>query len=145
MNMKQIGLLSALAALSVGAAALSMSSGPQGFASDKRGQLVFPGLTQKANDVTSITIRDFERSFTVERREDGFYNKESGYPVKPDAFRDLVAGRVRPDHAVEHGLLVQHRGMQGSTGGWILECDGVHLVAESDAKCAGETFRRVDT
>ena len=90
MNMKQIGILSALAAASVGAAFVTMGSGPQGFASDKRGQIVFPGLVQKANDVTSIAIRDFERSFTVERRDDGFYNKESGYPVKPDAFRDLV-------------------------------------------------------
>ena len=90
MNMKQIGILSALAAASVGAAFVTVGSGPQGFASDKRGQIVFPGLVQKANDVTSIAIRDFERSFTVERRDDGFYNKESGYPVKPDAFRDLV-------------------------------------------------------
>ena len=90
MNMKQIGLLASLAALGVAGAALSLHSGPQGFATDKRGQIVFPGLTQKANDVMSITIRDFERSFTVERREDGFYNKESGYPVKPDAYRDLV-------------------------------------------------------
>jgi hypothetical protein len=90
MNMKQIGTLGVLAALAAGAASLSMASGPQGFATDKRGQIVFPGLTQKANDVMSITIRDFERSFTVERREDGFYNKESGYPVKPEAYRDLV-------------------------------------------------------
>ncbi len=90
MHMKQIGILASLAALGVAGAALSLRSGPQGFASDKRGQVLFPGLVQKANDVMSITIRDFERSFTVERREDGFYNKESGYPVKPDAFRDLV-------------------------------------------------------
>ena len=93
MNMKQIGLLSALAALSVGAAAISMGSGPQGFASDKRGQLVFPGLTQKANDVTSITIRDFERSFTVERRDDDGAGRESVHAQRPVPWRNSLARR----------------------------------------------------
>lgn len=92
MNMKQIGVLAILAVASVGGAAWSLGSGPQGFSTDKRGQRVFPGLVEKANDVASIAIRDPERAYTVERRNDGFYEKDSGYPVKPEAYRDLVAG-----------------------------------------------------
>jgi hypothetical protein len=92
MNIKQIGILTVLAALAVGAAGYTLRVGSQGFATDKRGQVVFPGLVQRANDVASITIRDSERTYTIEKREDGFYDKDSGYPAKADAFRDVVSG-----------------------------------------------------
>lgn len=92
MNVKQIGALVVVTAVAVGGAAWSLRAGPQGFATDRRGEIVFPALVQRANDVASISVRDYERSFTIERRADGFYNKESGYPVKADAYRDLVAG-----------------------------------------------------
>ena len=92
MNVKQIGILTILAAASVGAASYTLRTGAQGFATDKRGQTVFPGLVQRANDVASLTIRDAERSYTIEKRADGFYDKDSGYPAKADAFRDVVSG-----------------------------------------------------
>jgi hypothetical protein len=92
MNVKQIGILTVLAALAVGAAGYTLRTGSQGFATDKRGQPVFPGLVQRANDVASVTIRDAERSYTIEKRDDGFYDKDSNYPAKADAFRDVVSG-----------------------------------------------------
>jgi hypothetical protein len=92
MNVKQIGILVIVAAVSVGAAGYTLRTGQQGFASDKRGQVVFPGLVQHANDVASLTIRDADRSYTIEKRADGFYDKDSGYPAKADAFRDVVSG-----------------------------------------------------
>ena len=92
MNVKQIGILVIAAAVSVGAAGYTLRTGQQGFASDKRGQVVFPGLVQHANDVASLSIRDADRSYTIEKRADGFYDKDSGYPAKADAFRDVVSG-----------------------------------------------------
>ncbi len=92
MNTKELGVLAVLTLAAIGATAASLRSGPQGFASDKRGQPVFQGLVQRVNEVASVTIRDYEKSFTIERREDGFVNRESNYPVKADAFRDLVVG-----------------------------------------------------
>lgn len=92
MNVKQIGILAILAAASAGAASYTLRAGSQGFAADKRGQQVFPGLVQHANDVASLTIRDAERSYTIEKRDSGFFDQESGYPAKADAFRDVVSG-----------------------------------------------------
>jgi hypothetical protein len=92
MNVKQIGILAVLAVAAVGAAGYTLRTGAQGFASDRRGQPVFPGLVQRANDVASLTVRDAERSYTIEKRADGFYDKDSGYPAKADAFRDVVSG-----------------------------------------------------
>jgi len=92
MNVRQIGILGLLTAVSLVAVAVTLRTGSQGFASDKRGQLVFPGLVQRANDVASLTIRDAERIYTIEKRADGFYEKDSGYPAKADAFRDVVSG-----------------------------------------------------
>jgi hypothetical protein len=92
MNVKQVGILAVLAVAAVGATSVALRSGPQGFATDRRGEAMFPGLTQRANDVASVTIRDFEKTFVVERRENGFFDRDSGYPVKPEAYRDLVAG-----------------------------------------------------
>ncbi len=92
MNVRQIGILGLLTAVSLAAVGVSLRTGSQGFATDKRGQLVFPGLVQRANDVASLSIRDAERSYTIEKRADGFYEKDSDYPAKADAFRDVVSG-----------------------------------------------------
>ena len=62
MNVRQIGILGLLTAVSLAAVGVSLRTGSQGFATDKRGQLVFPGLVQRANDVASLSIRDAERS-----------------------------------------------------------------------------------
>ena len=92
MNKKQIIVLAALAAASAAATHFTLRSAPQSIASDRRGERVFPALLQRANDVASITIRDEDKAFTVERRDNGFIDKESRYPARPEAFRDMVAG-----------------------------------------------------
>ena len=92
MNKKQIIVLAALAAASAAATHFTLRSAPQSIASDRRGERVFPALLQRANDVTSITIRDEDKAFTVERRDNGFFDKDSRYPARPEAFRDMVAG-----------------------------------------------------
>jgi hypothetical protein len=92
MNLKQTGILAVVAAAAVFATAMSQRNATQGFATDKRGDALFPSMVGKLNDVVSVTIRDHEKTFTVEKRDDGFVAKESGYPVKADLFRDLAVG-----------------------------------------------------
>ena len=92
MNVKQTGVLAVLALAAMGGTAVSMRSGTQGFATDRRGETIFPNIVSRLNDVASITIRDHEKTFTAEKRADGFVEKDSGYPVKGDLFRDLAVG-----------------------------------------------------
>ncbi len=92
MNLKQTGILAVVAAAAVLATAVSQHASTQGFATDKRGETVFPNMVGKLNDVASVTIRDHEKTFTVEKRDDGFVAKDSSYPVKGDLFRDLAVG-----------------------------------------------------
>ncbi len=92
MNVKQTGILAVVAAAAVIATALSQHTSTQGFATDKRGEAVFPNMVAKLNDVASVTIRDSEKTFTVEKRDDGFVAQDSNYPVKGDLFRDLAVG-----------------------------------------------------
>jgi hypothetical protein len=92
MNTKQLAVLGAVAVLALGATAWTIRTSPQSVASDRRGERVFPELLSRANDVVTIAIRDDDRTFTVERRGDGFFDKDSGYVVRPESFRDIVGG-----------------------------------------------------
>jgi hypothetical protein len=92
MNAKQLVALGVAAVLAVGATVWTVQTSPQSVASDRRGERVFPDLVTRANDVVTISIRDDDRVFTVERRGDGFFDKDSGYVARPESFRDLVGG-----------------------------------------------------
>ena len=61
MNVKQTGVLAVLALAAMGATAFSMRAGTQGFATDRRGETIFPNIVSRLNDVASISIRDHER------------------------------------------------------------------------------------
>ncbi|MBM3609256.1 MAG: DUF4340 domain-containing protein [Alphaproteobacteria bacterium] len=92
MNMKHLYILGGLAVAGIAANAVVYSTSPQRILTDKRGVTLFPDLIKRANEVAAITVQDKDASFTVERRENGFFDQASGYPVKPELFRDLVAG-----------------------------------------------------
>lgn len=94
MNIKSLTVLCVVAALCVAGTWATLRTAPQGIAADRRGEPVFPRLINEANSVTAITIRDNSPPFTVERRDNGFFEKASGYPVKPEAFREIVAGMI---------------------------------------------------
>ena len=91
MNAKQLTVLAVLAAICVAATAMVLRSGAPTVASDRRGESVVPGLVSKANDITAITVREGADTLSIERRGNGFVAAESGYPIKTDAVRDLVA------------------------------------------------------
>ncbi len=91
MNAKHLNTLAVLAAISVVAAAWVLRSSATTVASDRRGENVIPSLAAKANDITGLSIRDGDSTLTVERRDNRFVAGDSGYPIKTDAVRDVVA------------------------------------------------------
>jgi hypothetical protein len=90
MNTKQVAAHGVIALVAVSLTSYTYSVSPQLNTSDRRGVVVFPELVAKANDIATISIRDKDRTITIERNEKGFFDKDSKYPVKPELFRDLV-------------------------------------------------------
>ena len=91
MNSKSVLVLAVVAAAAIAAAQFTRPSSPARITSDKRGVAVFPDFLNKANSVASISVRDKDKTFTVVRNDKGFFEKDSGYVVKDEIFRDLVA------------------------------------------------------
>jgi hypothetical protein len=94
MNTRQLTLLAVLAVLSVGATAAVLRTGAAGVASDRRGERMLPGLDAKANEITGLAVREGSDTISIERKNAGFVTADSGYPVKPDAVRELLAGCI---------------------------------------------------
>lgn len=92
MNTKHLIILGALAAAGIAANAVVYSTSPQRILTDKRGVMMFPDLISRANDIATISVRDKDGLFEVERKDKGFFEKDSGYAVKPELFRDVAAG-----------------------------------------------------
>jgi hypothetical protein len=91
MNAKHLTTLAVLAAISVGVTAWVLQTTAPTVASDRRGETVVPSLVAKANDITGLSIRDGTGTLTIERRDNRFVTADSGYPIKTDAVRDIVA------------------------------------------------------
>src|SRR3954469_25902662 len=94
MNTRQLGILAVIAALSVGATALALRTGTRSIASDRRGELVVPGLLEKANGLTGLVVRQGNDPITIEKRGTSFAVADVGFPVKTDLVRDLVTGLI---------------------------------------------------
>jgi hypothetical protein len=94
MNVRQLTILAALAVVSVGTTAAVLRTSTAGIASDRRGEPVLPGLTAKANDITGLIVRQGADTLSIERRNAGFVAADSGFPVKTDAVRDLLASSI---------------------------------------------------
>jgi hypothetical protein len=91
MNAKHLTTLAALAAISVGLTAWVLGASAPTVGSDRRGETVIPSLAAKANDLTGLSIRDGAGTLAIERRDNRFVAADSGYPIKTDAVRDVVA------------------------------------------------------
>jgi hypothetical protein len=91
MNAKQLTPLAVLAAISVGVTAWVLQTSAPTVASDRRGETVVPSLVAKANDITGLSISDGTGTLTIARRDNRFVAADSGYPIKTDAVRDIVA------------------------------------------------------
>lgn len=95
MNAKYLLTLAAVAAISVAATAWALRTSAPTVASDRRGENVVPSLVAKSNDIVGLSIRDGTDTFVIERRDNRFVAADSGYPVKTDAVRDVVASSAR--------------------------------------------------
>jgi hypothetical protein len=91
MNTKHLTTLAALAAISVGLTAWVLQTSAPTVASDRRGEAIVPSLAAKANDLTGLSIRDGAGTLAIDRRDNRFVASDSGYPIKTDAVRDVVA------------------------------------------------------
>src|SRR5260370_33570429 len=91
MNTKHLTTLAALAATSVGLTAWVLQTSAPTVASDRRGETIVPSLAAKANDLTGLSIRDGAGTLAIDRRDNRFVAADSGYPIKTDAVRDVVA------------------------------------------------------
>lgn len=91
MNPKHLTPLAVLAAVSVVATAVTLHTGTPTIASDRRGETVLPLVLTKGNDITAVSVRDHSGNLALERRGNRFVAADSGYPVKTDLIRDLVA------------------------------------------------------
>jgi hypothetical protein len=95
MNAKHLTPLAVLAAISVAATAWTLRTNATAVASDRRGETVLPALAAKANDVTGLVVRDASGTIAVERRDNRFVAADSGYPIKTDTVRDVVASSTQ--------------------------------------------------
>jgi hypothetical protein len=91
MNAKHLTTLAVLAAISVGLTAWVLQTSAPTVASDRRGETIVPSLAAKANDLTGLSIRDGAGTLAIDRRDNRFVASDSGYPIKTDAVRDVVA------------------------------------------------------
>jgi hypothetical protein len=91
MNTKHLTTLAVLAAISVGLTAGVLQTSAPTVASDRRGETIVPSLAAKANDLTGLSIRDGAGTLAIDRRDNRFVASDSGYPIKTDAVRDVVA------------------------------------------------------
>jgi hypothetical protein len=101
MKTRQLTILAGLAAISVVATALVLRTSAPTIASDRRGEPVLPSLVSRANDVTAVTVREGTETLAIERRDNRFVAAESGFPVKTDTVRELLAssGELRFEEA----------------------------------------------
>jgi Domain of unknown function (DUF4340) len=91
MKTRQLVVLALLAGVSVAATAAVLRTGAPTVAADRRGEKVLPVLSTRPNDITALTVRQGADTFAIDRRDYQFVAADSGYPVKADAVRDLVA------------------------------------------------------
>src|SRR5262249_62012982 len=91
MNAKHLTPLAVLAAVSVAVTAWVLQTSASTVASDRRGEAVIPSLLGKANDITAFAIRDGHGTRAIERLDNRFVAAASGYPIKTDAGRGVLA------------------------------------------------------
>ncbi len=93
MTPKSVLILAGITAVSVIAATVAVVDRADQFAKEATGVLVFPTLTDQANDVTKVIVTTNKEKVIVEKGKAGWIMKsKDGYPVNIGAVRRIVAG-----------------------------------------------------
>jgi Domain of unknown function (DUF4340) len=95
MNQRQLTVLAVLAVIAVAATFAVLRTSAPTVESDRRGERVLRDLAEKANTITGITVREGADTLALARRDERFVAAESGYPIKPEPVRDLVASSAQ--------------------------------------------------
>ncbi len=90
MNSKSFLILAGTTAVAAALAVTSSLSWNSGSAVSDRGEIFLPSLAKNGADIGAITIETAEETMTLERDGDRFLDA-SGYPVKREAARELLA------------------------------------------------------
>ncbi|MEZ5741675.1 MAG: DUF4340 domain-containing protein [Burkholderiaceae bacterium] len=90
MNPRALGVLALVTVAAVVAAVNLQWQRDAVLADGRRGELFVPGLTARTNELTALTVTTPGWQADFRRSGDGFVDK-SGYPVRLDTVRDLVA------------------------------------------------------
>ena len=92
MTQRQLGLLAALTIISVLAVAFFSPPPTQQLAADHRGEPVVPVLLTRANDIAALKIRTGNQIMEIVKKDDGFIDKDTGFPIKIDTLHDVISG-----------------------------------------------------
>lgn len=90
MNPKSFVVLAGVTAVVCAGAVASSLSWSSGSAVSKRGETFLPSLAKSAGEIGSIVIETPDETVTLMREGDRFVDS-SGYPIKPQAARNLLA------------------------------------------------------
>ncbi len=90
MNRRQLVVLAVLAAICVVATAVVLRRSTPTITADRHGERVLPGLADKANEITAIVVNEGKDPLAIERHGNAL-TAASGYPVKTDPVRELIA------------------------------------------------------
>ncbi len=90
MTPKSFLALAAITVFAVAVAAMTIMSNRVGNAVAERGGSLLPDLITNANTIARMTVRDGSETTTIERKDSKFIDA-SGFPIKQEVARDLVA------------------------------------------------------
>lgn len=112
MTVKSLAVLGLATVVAVGIAVATSFSWNTRDAVSQRGAPVLPALAKKVDDIGLITVETSEHTTTIKRDGDGFTDAASGYPIKREPVRALVASAAllaieenKTGDATRHGEL----------------------------------------
>jgi len=92
MTPRTFGIVATLTVISIVAATVAVSR-EKGFTTENKGDIVFPELEKKINDVAKVEIRLNERTMTMELKDNIWRMLESGgYAIQPKVIKHAILG-----------------------------------------------------
>lgn len=91
MTLRSLAVLGVITAVAVAAAVATSFSWSTRDAVSDRGVTLLPDVAKQIGDIATISIKTEDQEITLKREGDAFAEAESGFPVKQDVVRNLMA------------------------------------------------------
>ena len=91
MTLRSLAILGVVTALAVGLAVATSFSWSTRDAVSERGATLLPAVAKQVGDIASISIKTEDQEITLKRDGDRFTEGASGFPIKQDVVRNLMA------------------------------------------------------